>query len=244
MADRELIKRAEELARRAFGRGVYTYGDFLSPSEQAEVNSARPVAPAEFYGGAPFCERKMAAYGDFGFEKDYPLEVVEIKPRSDKFFREVTHRDFLGAILGLGIERCKVGDIFTDGKTAYAVISEKLARFVAENLLKVGANAVYCSVCGGVPEDFAPKKETRKLNVSSLRIDSLICRLFNLPREAGAEAVTLGKVNVNGRECVTPSFSPKEGDAISVRGHGKFIYKGESGVSSKGRLFVTVEVYV
>ncbi|MBP5308644.1 MAG: hypothetical protein J6Z34_05885 [Clostridia bacterium] len=244
MKEKRFIDRINELALRAFERGVYVYSDFLNPTEEAEVKAAVFPVPVTFYGGAVFCERKMAAFGDFGYEKNFPLSVLEITPKSEKFFKPVTHRDFLGALLGLGIERGKVGDIFTDGKTAYAVISDKLGQFVSDNLKKVGPNDVACTLCDAVPERFGPKKEERKINVSSPRIDAVICRVFNLPREAGAGLVSLGKVTVNGRECASPSYTPKEGDVISVRGAGKLIYRGECGVSSKGRLFVSVEVYV
>ena len=241
MAGNEFINRITELANRAYLRGIVTHSDFLSPSEAEEVRCAKLPVPCEFFGGAEFCERKIAAFGDSCGA--YPLAVLKIVPKSEKFSKPLTHRDFLGAFLGLGIERCKTGDIFTNGKTAYAVVSDKLVQFVTENLVKVGPNAVTCSVCGGVLEEFAPKKEERKINVSSPRIDSVICRLYDLPRDTGAEAVALGKVAVNGRECTAPSYSPKEGDVISVRGYGKFIYKGECGVSAKGRLFIAVEVY-
>ena len=114
MKEKRFIDRINELALRAFERGVYVYSDFLNPTEEAEVNAAGCPVPVTFYGGSVFCERKMAAFGDFGYEKNFPLSVLEITPKSEKFFKPVTHRDFLGALLGLGIERGKVGDIFTD----------------------------------------------------------------------------------------------------------------------------------
>ncbi len=240
-------KRMTELSERCFERGVYTFGEFLNPTEIAYAESLKlPVRP-RFYGGAEFCERKIICFGskeELGYEQDFPVSIIKVSPTSPKFARALTHRDFLGSLLGLGIERSKVGDIFTDGKTAYIALFDGLAEFVTENLVKAGPNPVRAEACDGVPESFAPKKEERTVNVSSLRLDGIICRLYNLPRESGAELFKEERVLVNGRACLSCGYSPKEGETVSVRGFGKFVFLGESGVSARGRLFVKIEVYI
>lgn len=240
MTDKDFENRIRELSERAFSRGITTYSDFLSPSEADEVKRMRLNVPAEFFGGAEFAERKIARFGGGG---ELPISVIKIEPRSDKYSKAVTHRDFLGAMLALGIERAKVGDIFMDGKTAFAVTDAALKDFFIENLVKVGANPVKVSEAEGIPEDFAPKKEEKRITVSSLRLDAVICRAFNLSRADGAALIENEKVFSEGRAVTSPSFTPKDGGTIAVRGYGKFTVLGREGLSAKGKIVLKIALF-
>ncbi len=243
----DFSKRIEELAARAFSRGVFTYSEFLSPSNIARVKDMRLPVSVCFYGGGDFCERKVARFGNpdaIGYEEDFPVRIVKIEPTSKKFAKPLSHRDFLGAVIGLGIERDKVGDIFTDGMTAYVAVNDKLAAYITQNLQKAGANTVVGSIADNIPQGFEPKISEVSVTVSSLRLDAIICRLYNLSREQGLELFKEGKVSVDGKLCENASHLPKGEQIISVRGYGKFCFKGETGTSKKGKLYVLLNVYV
>ena len=243
MENKDFENRIRELSERALCRGVAAFTGFLSPSEIEKVKSMRLPCPAEFFGGAEFAERKMAAFGFSGAADDLPLAIIKIEPRSEKFFSAVTHRDFLGAMLGLGIERDRTGDIFTDGKSAFAVVDAALKDFFIENLVKVGANPVRTRGAEAVPPEFAPKREKKRITVSSVRLDAIISRVYNLPRAEGAALIENEKVSSDGRTVTSAAFVPKDGQTIAVRGYGKFRVVGCEGISSKGKTVLGISIY-
>ena len=111
----QLKNRLIELADKAYSRNIYTYTPFLGLAEQqAYYGVEREVSYAgvSMEGGAPLCERKIIRFGDPGYEEAFPIVRLEIRPKTPKFAENLTHRDFLGAVMNLGIERDVVGDIF------------------------------------------------------------------------------------------------------------------------------------
>ena len=240
----EFEKRILELSSRADSRGFYTFTDFLNPTEQSALLNMRLPVPVTLYGGAEQCERRMARFGDFGFVQDFPLTVVKITTTGKKFATRLTHRDYLGAMLNLGIDRSKVGDIFTDGAEAYVALHEALAPFITQNLNKVGGNSVEAVTVEAVPKGFLPKTEEVRLPVASVRLDAVVCKIYNLSRESGAELVRRGLVSVNGRTTESGGYALKEGEVIAVRGYGKFKFVSECGASAKGKPYVLIEKYV
>ena len=94
-------KRLTELSRRAFERGIQTSSDFLSPGEQAEAVRLRLPEPAVFEGGYPEAERRVAVFGG----GEAPVICLEIAPTAPKFAGELTHRDYLGSLMALGLRR-------------------------------------------------------------------------------------------------------------------------------------------
>jgi len=242
--DENLKNRILELNGRAQNRGYYTYTEFLNPTAILEVKQTFKEEGVTCFGGAEWCERQIVRFGDFGYEEEFPLAVLKIAPVGEKFCSTVTHRDFLGAILNLGIERDRVGDIFTDGKVGYVCLHESVVELILAELCSVGRNKVRCEIKGTVPEEFRPKTEKLRVSVASLRIDAVICRAFNLPREDGAKLCKEGRVFVDGRLVESASYVPKEGETVAVKGYGKLRFCGINGTSSRGRTFLDVEKYI
>lgn len=152
--DTELLKkRFAELSRRADGRSCLLYSGFLSLNEQSALASMARTLPAPYslYGGADGCERRMARFGyaEGDDTEGYPIDIIEIAPRSEKFASDLTHRDFLGALMHTGVEREKIGDIIVRGKHAYAFVEASLAPYFADTLETVGRTSVVCRA--GVP---------------------------------------------------------------------------------------------
>ena len=243
----ETQKRILDLSERAFDKGVYAFSDFLNETELAEIKGLKLPTAVSFYGGADFCDKAVARLGskeEFYYEEDFPIDLIKITPVSVKFCKPVTHRDFLGAILNLGVDRGKVGDIFTDGVVGYVAVINTLTDFLTENLVKVGANAVKVDVADGVPDGFKPKTEEKELIVSSLRTDAIISKVYNLSREQSLDLFREGLVAINGKPSTENAKLLTGGETVSVRGYGKFKFIGQTATTKKDKLCVKIEKYV
>ncbi len=251
MNERELlIKRFSELAGRAYGSGIYTFTDFLGLDEQSAFTEAMENSRAVKYtafGGVSGAERIMVRFGDedeLGYTVDFPIVCIKAEPVSQKFADKLTHRDFLGALLNLGIERSTLGDIPIIDNVGYIFAKEDIAEFICSSLTRVKHTDVRLSTVDSLPEGELYKTERRCVLVSGERLDAVIAKLHNLSRDAAQSLFFRRLVYVNGRLTESVSYTPKENDKISVRGYGRFIYIGCVGTSKKGRLNIALDVYV
>ncbi len=245
MSEELLKNRIKELKKRSEERNIYTFTDFLN--EESIYSSGATLGDVEFtcYGGADFAERKIVRFGkDCNGEEEFPLSVVYVMPRGKDFAQKVTHKDFLGAVISLGIERDAIGDIFTDGKSAYVVVKKTVKELVLKNLTSVGKNPVTCQEEKTIPQEFKPKTERVSLNVASLRLDCVLSKLYNLSREDAKDLFVKNRVFVFGKPILKDTYTPKELDVISVKGLGKFVFCKEEGISKKGRVKAWVLKYV
>lgn len=242
----EKAKRFSELYARSEDRGIFVFTDFIGEAEQAELSGTYPRDRLAFFGGADFAGRKVARFGEEGASvgrAEPPVAIVRVFVKNPKFAAELAHRDYLGAVLDLGIDRAKIGDIFVGKSEAYVVAEEKVAEFIISSLERVGSVAVGAEYAAGVPEDLAPKTERKNIVVSSNRLDAVICRVFNLARESGTALCKDGKVAVGGIVTVNNVRPLKAGEVVSVRGYGKFVFSGEEGFTGKGKIFCGAEIY-
>ncbi len=226
-----------DLAERAKKQGKCTFSNFLNESEQSFAERQGGVC----FGGADFCERKIARFGDDN--AIYPICILQIVYSGSKFSEKITHRDVLGAIISLGVERDTVGDIFVDDEKAFAVVHQNTADFVLQQLTTVKHCTVNVQRVNQIDKEFAPKLVEKCFTVNSPRIDALIGGTFNLAREKSASLITDKRVSINGIQCEKVSKNVNANDVISVRGYGKFEFLGETGTSRKGKTYVKVAVY-
>ncbi|HHT16540.1 MAG TPA: hypothetical protein GXZ77_02310 [Papillibacter sp.] len=249
MTEEELLKkRLMELASRAFGQGRYTFSEFMTPAEQSALLSMRFDAgtPFRLEGGYPDAERCVALFGNedlCGYETEPPVSCVYVKPRGAKFDRPIEHRDVLGALMGLGVRRSVLGDIVLREDGAFVFCLDTIAPFLAETLTEAGRVPVTAEVLEEPPQLEAAEPEEMRVNVASERLDALVAAVWHLSRADSQELFSRQKVFVNGRVTENVSAEPQVGDIVSVRGYGRFVFRGVSGQSRKGRLFVTVGVY-
>ncbi len=249
--DAILYKRLIELSNRAYSNNIYCFSDFLSIAQQDVFY--RAAADPDFgrirytlFGGNDNCERKMVRFGseeDFGYLQEFPIKCIKVAPASRKFSGEHSHRDYLGALMSLGLDRKKFGDIFVDGKDAYIYVEESACEYVMENLTSVGHDLVNCSF-EEVPESYIKSALISKLiQVSSPRVDAVISRVYNLSRKDTLVYFTEKKVAVNGRIVENNDKMLAEGDTVSVRGFGKFNFAKDHGLSKKGKHNIEVEIF-
>lgn len=248
MNENELLlsRRFMELGNMSYQRGIPFFSDFLTLNEQDILNqvmSKMPPICVKTIGGYHLAERKIAAfYPDEAFFGVQPIVCLSIVPLNQKFAEELTHRDYLGSLMNLGIERSVLGDIVMGEQGAYLFCHEKISEFVIQELVRIRHTPVMASICE-FDEAVAVKKEEITGFVASLRLDAILSLVTKLSRSKVIGYIEEAKVFVNGKLITTNSYNLKENDIISVRGIGKFQYKSVSGTSKKGRQFVTIDKY-
>ncbi len=262
-ASRRLMARAAELAR----RDAYeiTYTDFLSPREErlffAAVASEGQAERLFFYGGALDAERRCAVllpewflgdepHGDpFGSEREAWLlslitagsvdlaEAVTPVSLTASEYASLSHRDWLGALLALGVERSVIGDIAVlDEHRAIAFFTAKIAPFITESLRRAGTDGVHAEVCT-LPEGFSVPRafESVEVTVASPRLDGVVRALTNLSRSEAAALVKAGKTELNYFPEEDTDAPITDGDILSIRGYGKYIIDSANTVTRRGR---------
>lgn len=246
--DNVFINRLKDLSEKSDKNLRFTFTEFLSLDEQSALKSIeREVSTFSLFGGAPGCERVIARFGnpnDFGYEEDFPISILKLQPKLKKFADDLVHRDFLGALMNLGIERKLLGDIIVKDNVAYVFAMEKIADYICENLTRVKHTVITPQIVPDIPEGQLFKTESISIPVSSLRLDCIIAGIYNLSRSQVVEIFSSQKVFVNGRLIENISHAPKEKDIISVRGFGRFVFSSTGGTSKKGRVYVNLEKYV
>lgn len=245
----QVKNRFHDLAERSYSQGIFTFTGFLGLSEQdlfwQEEQRLRYAGPA-LEGGTQDAERKLLRFGDpreLGYETPFPIVCVSIKPLQQKFADQLSHRDFLGALMNLGIDRSTLGDIRAGENEACLFCVESIAEFICENLAQVKHTRVSCRITEN-PEDIPTESpEKVSIQVPSLRADAVLARIFCLSREKSLELFRGGRVYVNGRLCENNSRLLQAKEAVSVRGFGKFSLQGEARETRKGKLSVEADVY-
>ncbi len=231
----EAVSRSEKLLKPCF------FG-FLSEEEAAFL---KPFLNKNgmFFGGRDNAERVFVGVFPENIpktEKAFPIKTLSLNYRKQK---NLTHRDFLGSVLALGIKREAVGDILIEDGRAVLFVNSSVAPLILSELKTVGREGVL--VTEGANQDLpsAEKREETVFTVSSLRLDCVISAVFSLSRNSATELIEQKLVRVNSIITEKPTKLIFEGDKISLRGKGKFTLKLLSGETKKGRLKIIVEKY-
>ena len=244
-----LQKRFQDLANRSFTQNMFTFTDFLSLPELDLFYKNEPqlsFAGVTVFGGMEGADRKVIRFGkaeELGYEEDFPIVCIAIEPLLEKFGENLNHRDYLGALMNLGIERENLGDIYIKGKKGYVFCLERIAPYIIENLSQVRHTHVKVSVLEKLEEFEQKEPEEMVVLTASERIDGVIAKIYNFSRSQSIELFRGKKIYVNSRLCENNSYQLKQGDVISVRGYGKFVYFGVSYETKKGKLSVKVGIY-
>ena len=233
--------------------GYYvTSTGLLDTHEQAlAIAASRHAAGVRtfMYGGYGEAERRMLVC----VPRDLPIddeEAVEgflevLRVRLPAISRELSHRDYLGSLLGLGIERRLTGDILVRPDGADIIIVPGVEEFLLKELHRVGSVEVKTEAVP-VGELIIPEARTEfiKDSVSSVRLDSIVSSAFRISRGKAAEAVRRGLVSVDHAECVKPDAAVSEGSSIVLKGKGKAVLEETGGESKKGRIRIVIKRYI
>lgn len=247
--DKLVRARLAELARTAYRQNRYTFSQFLTPAELAVLDGPGEDWKAvdfDTYGGHESCERQMVRFGSermFGYEEDYPITRLLIEPLSPKFAENLEHRDYLGALMNLGIERAVLGDIIIKDKAAYLFCMDSIADYIELELCKVRHTNVRAVKAAGEIQALERNLKDMEVLVQSPRFDSIVAAAGRLSRNAAGQLFRDKKVALNGRTCENNSMLLKEGSTFSIRGYGKYIYEGCSRETRKGKIYVRLKKY-
>lgn len=231
-----------DLALQADKFGCARFGDFLSESGQSELLKRKNLLPCAFelFGGFPDAERKMVGFSYDGEMGQYPIVPVVIRGKN---LSSLSHRDFLGSIMALGIKREKVGDIITGGEKCIVFSCEEISRVILQ-LDRVGKTPVVCEE-ESLSELELPARQFTEIKgtVASLRLDAVLAMMIGTGRGNTGEWIRSGRVFVNGICASKADMRLSGGEKISVRGVGKAELE-LGGTSRKDRIFITLKKYV
>jgi len=245
----ELLRRAEDLLNRCERSCTITSTAYLTPAEQAVLSGwakTRTDCRMLLRGGHPDCERKAAFFLPFYVEEEDFEEAEHFRAiRASAAFGEPSHRDYMGAILALGIRRDFLGDIWVQGSSATLFCLPSIEQHLLMSLESVGRCGVKVAPLA-LQNVTAPERrvKVRTFTVQSMRLDAVAAGLFGLSRTTAAALIHAGAASLNHLPCLHTDAPIREGDVISIRGHGKATVAELSGQSRKGRTFLRGEVYL
>ena len=249
MNEQELCKkRLIDLSKQADIKGIVTFSDFLNLNEQNIFHMTKKelYTKVESFGGYDSAERQMIAFipDALYYEYEYPIKCIHIVPKYPKFAEKLTHRDVLGALMNLGIERNRLGDILCLEDDYYVFCDEDVFPYIMADLSKIRHTMV----------DLSEETNYRHLQanisleehydmIASNRIDCIIAKAFHLSRSEASEYLTSEKVFINGKCITNCNQSCDNGAIVSVRGKARFIFEDCNTTSKKGKMRVKFSFY-
>ena len=247
--DRVLLAKLWDKIHAGIRRCIMANTCFLSPREQEMARYLFGVEPGlSFFGGYDDAERKMLVYlpeyldNESLYEEDSPMVCLRAT-----FFEEdvLSHRDFLGALMGAGIARETVGDICVGKGYCDFFVTAEIAPYVEQNFFSAGRTKLHLT---RIPlrDVHIPEPEVKEIKdtVASLRLDSVISSGFRIGRSLAAQYINASKAAIDGLPCEKPDKTVSEGIKISVRGLGKIKLASINGKTKKDRISVIIHRYV
>ncbi len=247
--DRVLLAKLWDKISAGIRKNIPANTCFLSPRE---LEMARYLFGDEpglcSFGGYEDAERKMLVYlpeyleEDSLYDDDSPLVCLRAT-----FFEEdsLSHRDFLGALMGAGIARETVGDICVGKGCCDFFVTTEIAPYILQNFLSAGRTRVHMTQIP-LREAQIPEPEVKEIKdtVASLRLDSIVSSGFRIGRSLAAQYICAGKAAIDGLPCEKPDKTVSEGMKISIRGLGKIKLHAVNGRTKKDRISVVIHRYV
>ena len=248
--EKAFVDKAWDWIERVALRRETRRSDFLDPRQAFVLSSLarrRGGVALRLDGGYPEAERKRAiAVPDFLDPEDEPPGIAVLAvASSDRRVAELEHGDYLGAILGLGVKREKIGDLHVRPDGCHILVAEEIAEFLALHLhqvhrVRVTADIVPLSGLRVVPVVL----EETVLSAASMRLDAVAGDAFRLSRAKIAELIRAGRCRVNWKTEEDPSAALQEGDVVSLKGYGRIKVIGVEGTSRSGRTLVRIGKFV
>lgn len=243
--DEQLCIELLDKVKRAKKSFKYVQTDFIAPDAQEFLKKvcSEEELYVTFFGGIGDFERAVGIIGAEEYEGSSPIDVIKV---SGNFkFENLTHRDFLGAILSLGIKREKVGDInlYEDGAELY--LHAEISDYVCFNLTKIKHTGVKTEKINYYDARKRIQQfSERKINVASMRLDCIVSSAANISREKASSLIRNGNVKINYCLCDDSSKKLNEGDLISIRGYGRFYIDKTLGITKKDRISLSIKKYI
>lgn len=256
--DEKLLRcKAEDVATLACRRYEPTFVGFLSEAERAFVEQQasydRSQVRAIFFGGYADADYTVVGFFptflfyDEGYRPQEAFPIAVLRARGSGF-RKLTHRDFLGSLMALGIKRETVGDILVadDGFSAYIFCLEKTADYLLRNFVAAANDKIVCERCEDRENILLPEKkyEVIAATVSSPRLDAILCAAINLSREEASRRIEAGLVSVDHVVCCDKAKTCTVGSLLSIRHCGRFLIHSFGDRNRRDRLRIVLHHYI
>ena len=245
--DRLLFAKALDRVKAAGQKNNATFTDFMNPQRSAMFlqRLIKMGIAAAAYGGYQNAERNMLGFAPPGRDEplvydDFPIVLLAIT-YNGRFSRQLTHRDFLGAALGLGLDRGKIGDIQLTESGAVMYMASEVAGYITDNLHEVGRTAVTAAAYTGTAGIEATGK-SKRITAASLRLDAVVSAAFHLSRSKAASLIESEKVFVNWA-VAKKTLQLAIGDIVTIRGLGRIRVDDVLGATKKDRVAVMITVF-
>ena len=245
--EKRLCAMTADLVRLSERRYEPCYSDFLSESEQTIVLSELKAQGCETYlmwGGYENAQRVMLCVYPMYCqpdERDFPFTALNLRFRTGA---KLTHRDFLGSLMALGLKRAAIGDIVIGEGLCTFFVKTELQSYVTGQIEKVGREGV-TFVDSGVDLSLSAQRFSDKAcTVTSLRTDIIVGECAALSRSKSQQTIKSGAVSVNARLVYDPDAKINDGDKVSIRGSGKFIVHFDGSMSKKGKYKIIISKYL
>jgi len=230
---------------------MITYSKFLNERQRALAEQLLKHSGSTrnlFFGGYDGALRTVLVFlpdyiePDQISEEEYsPLAFIRASYSAEN---QLSHRDFLGSLMGLGIQRDTVGDILPGENSCDLIVLKEISPFILANLSSAGkAKLKLTSINYSQLQIPEPEFKLVRDTVASLRLDNIVSSGYSISREKASEAIRAGKVTVNHLECAKPDKTVGQGDRISLRGMGKIEFCEVGYLTKKGRISVTIKKY-
>ena len=247
--DRLLLAKLWDKINAGLRKNIIANTCFLSPRELEMARFLFGDLPGlHTFGGYEGAERQMLVYlpdyleEDALYDEDSPIVCLRAE-----FFQgdSLSHRDFLGALMGAGIGRETVGDICVDSGSCDFFVTGEIAPYILQSFTSAGRTRLRMQQIP-LSEAHIPEPEVKEIRdtLASLRLDSVISAGFRIGRSLAAQYVSAGKAAIDGLPCEKPDKAVAEGMKISVRGLGKIKLANVNGQTKKGRISVIIHRYV
>lgn len=246
------IRHMMDLADRAYQGNYPVFTDFLTTSEYMLLSSMQAQnskVKTAYWGGHKDCDHVMAGFfpkdwTDTGYDT-FPVVCIRVAPLNIRFAQFLEHRDYLGAILNLGMERSKIGDIRICDRTAYVFCKEEFASFVVENFITVKQTQITCEILLSAEEIPPQQYLEQRHSVASVRLDNIVSAMTGISRSRAAELIRQGYVTADHHQRSSVSFTCTDGMIFTIRGYGKFqLFITENAFTKKGKQRITIYKFI
>ena len=219
--------------------------DFLSPIVWNQISVLCENYEIKSFANGIFkdSDRRMLSFSSYGEPSIYPINLLKISNNSK--FSTLLHKDYLGAIMSLGIKREKLGDLIIRDSSCYVPVCSDISSYIINNLNDIGNSHCSAREYPYTSQELPERKFQEKIVIStSLRLDGMVSAVCNVSRNNSVGLISTGKILVNYFQCLKKDKIIKCNDTLTIRGYGKFVIKEIIGTTQKDRLKVEIVQYI
>jgi RNA-binding protein YlmH len=225
------------------GKCIFS-NEFYTPNLWKPIKMIQKDFHINIYDNGIFeeCERKMLAFSK-DCPEDFPSVLLRVTNKSH--FEKLEHRDYLGAVMALGIKREKIGDLILKNDACYGAFSEDICDYIQYNLTSIGRCPCVVEILDDIEsQDIKPNSEEIAVITTALRLDCVVSAITNLSRSKAVDIIGQGKVLLDYSEITEKDKNVDNDSIITIRGYGKFKVIEQIGSTQKGRIRLKLRKYI